>query len=255
MKKTILLLALVLPFLYACNQAGGNSNLRTRNAPNDAARPNLSLGIEYMNRGEYEKSLEKLDRARSADPGYPGIYNAYGLLYQLLERNSDAEKHFKKALKLNANDSDTMNNYGRFLCQTGRSEEAELIFLKAAKNPLYATPEIAITNAGTCAFRNNRPVNAEEYFRRALDINSQIPTALLQMSQLSYDKSNYLSARAYLQRYLAVSRHNPSSLWLGIRIERELGDNDALSSYILSLKNNFPNSREADLLMESEAQH
>ncbi len=256
MKKTILLIALVLPFLFACNQtAGNNGNLRTSSGPNEAGRANLALGIEYMNRGDYEKSLEKLERARAADPGYSGIYNAYGLLYQLLDRNKDAENHFKKALKLNPRDSDTMNNYGRFLCQMNRSEEAEHTFLMAAENPLYATPEIAITNAGICAYRNNRPVKAEEYFRKALDINKRIPTALLKMSQLSYDKANHLSARAYLQRYLSVSRHTAVSLWLGIKIEREMGDKDALSSYILSLKNNFPDSIEADLLMESGTDH
>ena len=70
------------------------------------------------------------------------------------------------------------------------------------------------------------------------------------MSQLSYDKKNYLSARAYLQRYLAVSRHSAASLWLGIRIENILGDKDALSSYKLSLKNNFPDSTEASRLGE-----
>ncbi len=254
MKKTILLLVFILPFVFACNQTAGNkSNLRTSTGPNKAARANLSLGIEYMNRGDYEKSLEKLDRARAADPAYSGIYNAYGLLFQLLDRNEDAENHFKKALKLNPSDSDTMNNYGRFLCQVGRSEAAETTFLKAAANPLYATPEFAITNAGTCAYQNQRPVVAEKFFRQAREINKQIPTALLQMSQLSYDKANHLSARAYLQRYLAVGRHTPVSLWLGIRIEREMGDKDALSSYELSLKNNFPESIEAGLLMESKA--
>jgi type IV pilus assembly protein PilF len=255
MKRTILLFVLVLPLFNACMQtAGNNSKLRPSAGTNPAAQANLNLAIEYMNRGEYERSLEKLDRAHAADAGYSNIHNAYGLLYQLLERNNDAERSFKKALKLNPSDSNTMNNYGRFLCQVDRSEEAEKTFLRAADNPLYATPEIAITNAGTCAFKNKRLPEAENYFRRALEINKQIPTALLQMSQLSYKKTSYLSARAYLQRYLAVARHNPASLWLGIRIERELGDKDALSSYTLSLKNNFPDSKEAGLLLESEAE-
>ena len=254
--KIIILIALVSLFLGACDQTGSNKGmLRPSAGTNEIARTNLALGIEYMRRGNYEKSLEKLDRAHAADSKYSGIYNAYGLLYQLLKRNKDAEKYFKKALKLNPNDSDTMNNYGRFLCQIGRSREAEEILLKAAENPLYSTPEIAITNAGSCAYKDQRLVNAENYFRRALELNEQNPTALLQMSQLSFDKTNFLSARAYLQRYLVISRHSPASLWLGIRVERKLGDKDALSSYKLSLKNNFPDSREAGLLLESETDH
>ncbi len=73
------------------------------------------------------------------------------------------------------------------------------------------------------------------------------------MSDLSYNQGNYLSARGYLQRYLEIANHTPISLWLGIRIERELGDKNALSSYALSLRNNFPDSKEARLLQESGA--
>ena len=111
---------------------------------------------------------------------------------------------------------------------------------------------VEITNAGICAYKNNRVSDAENYFRRALAMQENNPVALLQMSQLSYDQDNVLSARGYLQRYLAIARHTPASLWLGIRIERELGDKDTLSSYKLALRNNFPNSREADLLDQSE---
>lgn len=246
MKKFLSLLPLCLLVLSACNTSVKDKDTLTPDrGTNQAAQANLNLGIEYMALGEYEKSLEKLQRARQADPDYSGTYNAMGLLYQLLERNREAENNFRKALKLNPNDSDTLNNYGRFLCQLGRSKEAEKTFLRASDNPLYATPEIAITNAGTCAFTNKRISDAEKYFRQALEINKEMPQALLQMSQLSYATSKYLSARAYLQRFLEVSRHTAASLWLGIRVEKELGDKDALASYSLSLKNNFPDSKEA----------
>ncbi|NKB35923.1 MAG: type IV pilus biogenesis/stability protein PilW [Gammaproteobacteria bacterium] len=252
MNITKLLPLLLLIFLVSCNQSGKKkSDLRPTAGTNKAAMANLNLGIEYMRIGEYEKSLEKLDRARAADPDFSGTYNAYGLLYQAIERPDDAEKSFKKALKLNPSDSNTMNNYGRFLCEIDRSEEAEAILLRAAANPLYSTPEIAITNAGSCAFKKDRLADAERYFRQAIELNERNPTALLQMSQLSFDQKKHLSARAYLQRYLSVSRHNAASLWLGIQIENILGDKDALSSYKLSLKNNFPDSDEAQRLGKS----
>jgi len=254
MNTQLAIFILILALLNACNQTGSNKGrLRPTAVINDAGRANLTLGIEYMKRGDYDRSLEKLDRARASDPNFSGVYNAYGLLYQLIKLNDEAERNFKKALKLNPNDSNTMNNYARFLCQIGRTSEAEPIFLEAAENPLYPTPDMAITNAGICAYQDERKGDAENYFRRALEINPKNSTALLQMAQLGLNKKNYLSARAHLQRYLEVSRHSPSSLWLGIKVETELGDKDALSSYVLSLKNNFPDSKEAELLMEFEA--
>lgn len=152
---------------------------------------------------------------------------------------------------MNSSDASTLNNYGQFLCQNSRFDEAEATFMKAAQNPLYQTPEIALANAGTCAMAQNKLDVAESHLRNALDKNPRIAVALIQMAQISYKNASYLSARAYLQRYLEVSTHTAKSLWLGINIETELGDKDALASYKLLLKNKFPNSKEASLLKDS----
>ena len=249
--KQLVLLGTLLVCLYGCNQTGGSSNIRPSVTTNDVASSNLNLAVEYLRRGDYETALEKLDRAYQADPGYYATHHTYALLYQQLGNNKKAEEYFKRALSLNSKDSLTMNNYGRFLCQAGRVKEAEEIFLKAADNPLYETPEVAITNAGLCVLRDGRTDDAEEYFRRALSINPRIATALLQMVDISYNKTNYMSARGYLQRYLEVAPHNAKSLWLGIRTEKQLGDEDTVSSYALMLKNNFPDSEENKLLQQS----
>ena len=70
------------------------------------------------------------------------------MLYQQLGDDNKAEENFKRALAINNVDSSTLNNYGNFLCKLGRLSEAENAFLKAAENPLYDDPEIAITNVG-----------------------------------------------------------------------------------------------------------
>ncbi|HEY7841981.1 MAG TPA: type IV pilus biogenesis/stability protein PilW [Gammaproteobacteria bacterium] len=237
--------------LVACSPATRNPDLEPRTATNDVALTNLNLGIEYMRRGEYERALEKLDKARLADPLYPLTYNTYGVLYQQLGDNARAEQNFKKALQLQPRESSTLNNYGRFLCQRGRHDEAQNAFAKAAANPLYETPAIPIANAGACWLAAGNPAEAEKSFRRALEINSNLSMALLQMAKLSFDQAKYLPARGYLQRYIAVAPHTAESLWLGIRIETQLGDRNTVSSFALLLRNQFPDSNEARQLRES----
>lgn len=235
--------------LSSCAQTP--DSIQVTGQTNRVAETNLNLGVEYLKRGDYEKALEKLNRALEADPKYPPTYNALGILYQKLGKPDEAEGYFKRALRINSADPHTLNNYGQLLCAEERYEDAEKAFLKAADNPLYETPEISLTNAGTCALKSGNVEAAETHFREALNINPRVAIALLQMSQLSYDNGNYLSARAYLQRYLEVGKHTAKTLWLGIQIEKELGDRDTLSSYALSLRNNFPRSEEARLLQES----
>ena len=237
--------------LAACNQFARNDQHTAPENSNELAVANLNLGVEYMQQHEYEKSLDKLNKALAADRNYIPTYNALGLLYQKLGKNEEADQYFRHALSIKASDPNTLNNYGQFLCSTKHYDEAQELFLKAAADPLYETPEFAITNAGICALNNNQPDVAESYFRKALDKNPRIPNALIQMAQLEYNSGNYLAARGYLQRYLDISRHTSASLWLGIQIEQKLGDKNTLASYVLLLKNNFPDTKEAGLLKES----
>ena len=122
-------LLLVLFVLTACDKFARNDQLSVSQHTNEVAVSNLNLGIEYMQQGEYEKSLENLNRALAADSRYTPTYNALGLLYQLMGRNDQAEKYFKQALSINANDSNSLNNYGQFLCTTNHYEQAQELFL------------------------------------------------------------------------------------------------------------------------------
>ena len=234
------------------NDAKVNDYSQPVNYGNDSeiAVANLKLGIGYLQEGFYEKALEKLTRAREAKSDYPPIYNALGVLHQRLGIYDVAEDNFKIAIKLNPENSSTLNNYGLLLCHIQRYEEADELFLRAVNNPLYATPELAYNNAGTCALNNGQIELAENYFNEALRRNARMGTTLIQMSALSYEKGDYMPARGYLSRYLESNKHSATSLWLGIRIERELGDKNAVSSYELLLRNQFSESEEAKLLSQ-----
>jgi len=243
------LLLFISVYLAGCQTTGQQVDIPQRS--NAVAEANYNLGVAYLEQKEYESALKKLNKSLAADSNYAPTHNAMGLLHQQIGNMEKAEEYYKRAVSIAPNNGVILNTYGSFLCQQGRYEDAEVVFLQAATNGLYEEPEIAYTNAGTCALENDRTEIAETYFRNALEQNPKVPVALLQMATLSYDQGKYLPARAYIQRYSAVARHTPRSLWLGIRIERELGDKNALSSYALTLRNRFPDSEEARLLNES----
>lgn len=219
--------------------------------PNEVAQSNLNLGIEYMRLGKYELALASLQRARDARPDYAPIYDVFGLLYQRMGKPEEAEQYFLRALKMDEKNPSTQNNYGQFLCNQDRVEEADKYFLAAAENPLYDAREIPYANIGTCALRHGQNDKAADYFTRALSLNPNIPTVLFSMSEINYERRDYTGARDYLNRYIDIKGQSPGSLWLGIRVERELGDKDKVSSYALLLRNKYPDSEEAKQLSES----
>ena len=237
--------------LVACAAPQTTSNSPTGSAnKRKVAELNTQIAIQHLRDQDFELALKKLEKATSTDPSYGDAYNTLGILYNQIGEIEKADNNFQRALRIDANNPLTLNNYGQFLCQNGDSQKGQGMFQRAIANPLYKTPEVALSNAGTCALNQGNQEQAETYFRDALEKNPRIPVALLQMAGITYDSGRFLPARAYIQRYAEIARHNPRSLWLGIQIERELGDHDAEASYTLALEKNFPDSKEAGMLTQ-----
>ena len=170
------------------------------------------------------------------------------MLYQRLGENDKAEKHFKKAVDLSPDYSEAQNNYGAYLCQQQRYDEAEARFMLAVENPLYQSVAEAYENAGLCAMQEPDVKKAESYFRRALQIQPTLSKSLLRMAEISYEQQNYLQARAYVQRFHGAATWTARALLTGIKTENKLGDKDAVASYTLILRSRFPDSDEMQMV-------
>lgn len=235
--------------LAACTttqvEGGGKTDLK------EAARLNTQLGIDYMRKGQYELALEKLQRALEQDSDLAAAHSSIALLYQRRGEADLAEDHYREALGLNRNDPGTMNNFGIFLCGQGEIDDAEKIFLKAAQSKDNNNPADAWANAGVCVRRDPKKAGkAEDYFREALRLNARHPNALAQMAAVSYDKQDYLRARAFLQRHEAVARPTAQTLFIGVQTERKLGDLQTARGYERRLKTEFPDAPETYELLK-----
>jgi len=106
------------------------------------------------------------------------------------------------------------------------------------------------TNAGICAESKDLAL-AEEYLRKALAFDNQYSAALLELGDVSFQRQNYLQARAFLQRYATVAPVSPSFLWLSYQVEIALGDTRAADKFARGIREKFPASVENQLLLES----
>lgn len=217
-----------------------------------ASRYNVELGIAYMRQGNHDIAMQKLQLALKENPDNANAYMALGLLYNITGDVARAGDNYRTALRKAPHDPQIQNNYAVFLCQHGKPRESEKYFLEAAKNPLYPTPEAAYTNAGVCANLIPDPIVAERNFRRALDINPNFPDALYQLARLSYKQKQYLEARAFIERFDAVTpQPHAEVLLLAVRTEMALGDKGKAADYAKQLRKLFPNSPETQQLDQS----
>jgi type IV pilus assembly protein PilF len=204
-----------------------------------------------MRRGHYDVALEKLKKAIQIDAKSADAHNVLGVLYDQLGKKSFAEKHYQRATSLEPSNSSAQNNYARFLCAQKKYASADKRFRIAVDNPLYKSILLALTNAGSCAMQAGDIKKGEDYLLTALQRNKRYAPALFQMAKLRYQQKNYLSVRAYLERFRAVRKHTSASLWLSIKAEEKLNNSSAVASNSMLLKQLFPDSRENSLLQKS----
>ena len=243
--------AIVLVLALAAAACGGNDSVR-KPQPERASDINLELGIDYLRKGNLNGAKEKIDRAVEQNPRNAQAQSVAGMLYDRLGETNKADAHYQRAVSLEPKNPDILNNYAAYLCQKNRYERGEKYALEAASNPLYRTPEIGFLNAGNCARNGGNLVRAEEHYRRALRSRPRFGEALLQLAELEFGQAEYLSARAFLERYMEVGRASPQTLWLGLRIERSLGNEPAALHYARRLKSEYPNAPQTKELIESE---
>ncbi len=214
---------------------------------------NIQLGAGYLQQGQMEAAKEKLDKALELSPDDPQANNVMALLQWRLRSYDAAERHFRRALdsKAGSINPDVQHNYGAFLCDRSRVDEAMTWFERAIANPQYPTPELANLNAGLCLLKKPDRIAAERYLRQALQRNPTLAPALLQMARLSYESGNVVSARGFMERYAKVGPETAESLWLGVRVERAIGNRNAEANYALRLRGKFPEAPETQEYMRN----
>lgn len=243
MKRYILLATLLFSFTLAGCTGGVKKE--------QASDYNSELGIRYLQKGHLKLANDKLTKSIEQNPNSAKSNHYYAILQQRLGDNGKAARHFAKAVQLDPKNSELRNNYGSFLCKTKRPNIAVNQFLVAIKDPLYATPEFAYTNAGICLRKSNQHGKAEKYFRLALKKSSSFPSALLEMARLYKDKRNYARAQAFMLRYERVGKSSPEALSLCVAINQKMKNNAKASSCRSALLRLFPSSKEAEKLNRS----
>jgi type IV pilus assembly protein PilF len=220
--------------------------------PRNRAKVHTELGALYYGRGNMAVALEELRIAVAADSNYALAYSIFGLVYAELRENALAQQNFERALRLAPTDPDINHNYGWFLCQTRRENEAIKYFLQAVRNPLYPAPWRSFSAAGVCAMRVNNVKDAESYFQAALRQEPNDPQSLLPMAEIRYRQNSLEDARRFVSRYNKLVDPTPESLWLALRIERKLGERVAEAGFANQLRRRFSSSREYQQLQRGE---
>jgi type IV pilus assembly protein PilF len=210
------------------------------------ARIRLDLAGAYFAEGQINTALDEVKLALAASPDLPQALNLRGLIYAQMGEERLAEDSFKRALEVAPGDGDVMHNYGWYLCQRRRFDEAEAQFERALGVPQYRTPSRTLLVQGVCEARNGELDRAEVTLKRAYELDAGNPATAMNLADVLYRRGEFERARFYVRRVNGNAElRNAESLWLAARIENRLANPQGVRDLGNQLRSAYPASREA----------
>jgi type IV pilus assembly protein PilF len=227
------------------NQSGSSTSSSDQTDNQKRAGIRLQLAVGYYQQHQMEVALDEIKRALEAAPNFADAYSMRGLIYMDMGENTLAESDFLAALKLSPGNPDFSNNYGWFLCQTGRERQSIPYFEAAFNNRTYESPAKAFNNAGTCSLRLKDKAAAQRYFLQAFQHDPANAKTNYNLAGLYYDHRDYERAHFYISRVIKTDVMTADVLWLAIKIEHKRGDKAGEESFATQLRRRYPASAEA----------
>jgi type IV pilus assembly protein PilF len=238
-------LSVVLVSLLAgCVSSGDSSAMTTDKGRNEARQAYVQLGLGYLQQGMTEQAKVPLRKALELDKSDPDTNAALALVFQSEMESGLAEQAFRTALDGRPDDARILNNYGSFLFEQQRYQEASAQFQKAAADTLYPERSRVYENLGITSLKLGQRDAGRAQLEKALRLNRQQPRALLEMAELSYEDRHYVPARDYYDRFSLLSGQNARSLLLGARLASVFDDRTPTANHGQQLKRLYPGTPE-----------
>jgi len=209
------------------------------------ARLRIELASGYFEQGQTKVALDEIKQSLATDPNFVDAYNLRGLVYMRLNDIPLAEDSFRRALALNARDASVAHNYGWLLCQQARYPESFKLFAQAAANPTYTGKAKTLMTLGVCQVNAGQLSEAEQSFMHSYELDAGNPVTGYNLSKLLYARGDLTRAQFYIRRLNNSELANAQTLWLGIKTEQKLNNQEAMVQLASQLKKRFAQSPEA----------
>ena len=137
-----------------------------------------SIGVQYMNQGDFSTGLKMFLEAEKAYPDDPQLQYLLGRTYKTKESNVLAIEHFKKAITLKPDYSEAKNELGTVYLEQEKWDAAIPYFTEAVNDLTYKMAYSPLFNLGWAYYNKKEYVLAEHYFKKSLKQSPELMIAL-----------------------------------------------------------------------------
>jgi Tfp pilus assembly protein PilF len=164
MKRPMSILIPSLIFLIAVGCASTRTEDRIKQAT-----AHYQLGLSYLNDNNIQPAYVEFQKALEFNPNDKEALNALGLINLLkFEDYPKAIDYFTRAVKIDGNYSDAVNNLGVAYEKSGKFREAVDAYQRALSSPVYRNAEKAFNNLGRAYYRMKKYAEAVDAYKESL---------------------------------------------------------------------------------------
>jgi tetratricopeptide (TPR) repeat protein len=173
------------------------------------------LAYRFMEKGEYEEALQRVEQARRLNPSAAENANLEGMIRAEMGQTEAAIECFRQASRLDPNAAEPHLNLGRLAQAHGATSLAAEEFQVAAR--LAPRDPEPLIHLSLIAKNSGYSARAKSLARKALELDPNNPMAHAALGQIQADFGQPLDARKELQRAIDLGDSSPQTrAYLGL---------------------------------------
>ena len=233
-------------FITACQ----TQTTMVKKDPEKAVKVRTQLAAEYIKSGDLDSAKRTLDQALEMNSRDSAANMMMGILLQQEGSKVSMDKadaYFKRAISADPKNAQARNNYGTYLYQIERYNDAIEQLNVAGTTLGYDQRYKALENVGRIYLKLGDMTNAEKSFKQALQVNRDSYISMLELSEIFYLKQQTAAATQLYEQFVrGVGQKNQGAraLWIGIRNARANSDTMGMQALVNQLRALFPESPE-----------
>lgn len=224
----------------------------------ELAQARTALAGQFIAQRQLDAAKRQLDEALEADGRYAPAYDMMGNLLRIEGSPSNvakADEYFKKAISLDPEFTQARNNYGVYLSERGRYQEAIEQFNIAGGTLGYRNRAGALENLGLTYLKINNPAAAEAAFNKAMETERGAVVAKMEMIDILINRRESLKAKEYFEDLKSLSQMHgqpmpPRLIYQGIRLNILQNNRQEIQRLSSQLLSQYPLSDEAKKLKQ-----
>lgn len=218
--------------------------------PEKAVKVRTQMAAEYIRSGDLDAAKRSLDQALKVDSSDSAANMMMGVLLQQEGSKTNLDKadaYFSRSISSDPKNAQARNNYGTYLYQIKRYNDAIQQFTIAGASLGYDQRYKALENLGRTYLKLGDVANAEKSFKQSLQVNRQSAVSMLELAEILYLQKNYVASRPLYEQYVRLvgqKNQGARALWIGLRVARANGDTLGMQELVNQLRAMFPESQE-----------